>query len=274
MREVVGVIGLGSLGTLVMSALVDEGYEVFVYDIDEERTQAATSSDGAHLAPSPAVVAGQSDVVVVTVGSGDQVEDVLFGTDGVASGMGEDTVVAVSSTVHPDQCVEWADRIGASGGLVDAPIARGPLIPDRDALVLLGGPDAELNRVEPIFSAIAGSVVHLGEVGAGQCGKLANNQIFWTCHIANYEAVRLSRQFNVDETELLDALKKGSGENYALHRWGKVSGEWATEDLDVVLEMAGGVSIDLPLVRQVRDVYEDLDLADVWDLEAGDVEES
>ncbi|WP_338727474.1 NAD(P)-binding domain-containing protein [Haladaptatus sp. DJG-WS-42] len=265
MTETVGIIGLGSLGALMARAFSEEGFDVVGFDVDDKRV-ADVVGGPIRPASSPAAVAKESDVVVVVVGTSEQVESVLFGPDGVTTGATGTVTVAITSTVHPNACTDWATRFESSGDLVDAPIARGPLIPDRGAVALFGGPDTVVARLTPMFEAAIGATVHLGRVGAGQCGKLVNNQLFWTCHLANVEAVRVAKAFGIESEVLLDALTRGSGDNYALHRWGAVSDDWVADDLDKTLALAGALGLNVPLTEKVRELYDGIELNQAWRL--------
>lgn len=265
MSTVAGVIGLGEMGGPIVRHWLDEGYEVHAFDLDEEKVAAAAEA-GAKPADSTSELADRCDVVLIVVGTGDQVEETLFGDDGVADGVGADDVVVISSTVHPERCVEWADRLPDGTSLVDAPIARGRSIEDRDALVFVGGPDDVVEQVTPLLDTFSRDVVHLGDTGTGQMGKAANNHLLWACHTANYDALRLADAYGVDTDKLREGLKQSSGNNYALHRWEKATGKWAEDDLRIVSELSEEYDVDLPQTELTRDAMAALEMEDIWTL--------
>lgn len=269
MATVAGVIGLGEMGGPIVEHWLDEGYEVHAFDLDEEKVAAAADA-GAEPADSMCSLADACDVVLIVVGTGDQVEEVLFGDDGVVDGVGGDDVVVVSSTVHPEQCVDWADRLPDGVSLVDAPIARGRAIERRNALVFAGGPDDAIDRVSPLVEVFSDDIVHLGDTGTGQMGKAANNHLLWACHTANYDALRLADAYGVDTEKLREGLKQSSGDNYALHRWEKATGKWAEDDLRIISELAEAYDVDLPQTERTRDAMAALEMEDIWSLRSVD----
>lgn len=265
MPDTAGVIGLGEMGTPIVRHWIDEGFDVVAFDIDEEKVSRAAEL-GADTAATPAELGSKADVILIVVGTGDQVEDVIFGEDGVAEGLSGDEVIVVSSTVHPRRPGEWAQRLPEGVDLVDAPIARGRGIEDRETTIFVGGDDAAVDRVEPLLEAFSEYVYHLGDVGTGQMGKTANNHLLWASHTANYDALRLAKAFGVDTDALREGLKQSSGNNYALHRWEKATGKWAEDDLRIVFEMAEEYDVDIPQTERTRDAMDALEMDDIWAL--------
>lgn len=265
MSTVAGVIGLGEMGAPIVRHWLDEGYEVHAFDLDEEKVAAAAEA-GAEPAESVPDLVDRCDVSLIVVGTGDQVEETLFGDDGVVDSVSEDDIIIVSSTVHPERCVDWLESLPDGTGLVDAPIARGRSIEDQDALVFAGGPDDVVEQVTPLLDTFSRDVVHLGDTGTGQMGKAANNHLLWACHTANYDALRLADAYGVDTDKLRDGLKQSSGDNYALHRWEKATGKWAEDDLRIVSELMEELDVDLPQTERTRDAMEALEMEDIWTL--------
>ena len=265
MADTAGVIGLGEMGMPMVRHMLDEGFDVTGFDLDEAKVADATDL-GATAADSPAALAERSDVIFVIVGTGDQVEEVIFGDDGVAEGLSGGEVIVVSSTVHPRRPTEWADRLPADVDLVDAPIARGRGIENRETTIFVGATDAAAERVRPMLEAFSEYVYHLGGVGTGMMGKTANNHLLWACHTANYDALRLAKAFGVDTDKLREGLKESSGNNFALHRWEKATGKWAEDDLRIVFEMAEEYGVDIPQTERTLDAMLALEMDDIWNL--------
>lgn len=269
MTTVVGVIGLGDMGGPIVKHWLDEGYEVHAFDLNEEKVAAAADA-GAKRADSVSGLADACDLVLIVVGTDDQVEEVLFGDDSVVDGTGNGDVVVVSSTVHPERCVDWADRFPDGVSLVDAPIARGRAIKQRNALVFAGGPDDAVEQARPHLDVFAEEVVHLGKTGAGQMGKATNNHLLWACHTANYDALRLADAYGVDTEKIREVLKQSSGDNYALHRWEKATGKWAEDDLRIISELAEEYDVEMPQTERTCDAMAALEMEDIWSLTSVD----
>jgi 3-hydroxyisobutyrate dehydrogenase len=269
MSETIGVIGLGEMGGEIVRHWVTDGYEVYGYDLDESKCDEAAEM-GATIPESAADLADRCDVTLVMVGTGDQVDAALFSSDGVNEGVDDGDVVIVSSTVHPVRCSEWSERLADGVSLVDAPIARGRSIAERDTMVFAGGEDKVIKHVKLLLESFSRDFVHLGGVGTGQMGKTANNQLLWACHTANYDALRLAKAYGVDVDALREGLKKSSGNNYALHRWEEATGKWAEDDLRIVFEMADQYDVKMPQTERTRDAMTALDMDDIWNLRWND----
>lgn len=265
MSTVAGVIGLGEMGGPIVRHWLDEGYEVYGFDLDDKKVEAVVEA-GATATNTVSDLAEACDLTLIVVGTGDQVEEALFGDDGVAEGVNTGDVVVISSTVHPERCVDWANRLPEDVSLVDAPIARGRAIDQRDALVFAGGPDDAVEQTRPLLDVFSRDIVHLGNTGTGQMGKAANNHLLWACHTANYDALRLAAAYGVDTAKLREGLKQSSGNNYALHRWEKATGKWAQDDLRIVFELAEEYDVDLPQTERTRDAMAALEMEDIWSL--------
>lgn len=265
MPDTAGVIGLGEIGTPIVRHWVDEGFDVAAHDIDQEKVDHAVDL-GADAAETSAELGSKADVILIVVGTGDQVEGVLFDDDGVTEGLSGDEIIIVSSTVHPRRPSEWADRLPDDVDLVDAPIARGKGIEERETTLFVGGEEAVVDGIDELLSAFSEYVYHLGAVGTGQMGKTANNHLLWSGHAANYDALRLAKAFGVDTDELREGLKHSSGDNYALHRWEKATGKWAEDDLRIVFEMAEEYGLDIPHSERTRDAMTALEMEDIWAL--------
>lgn len=253
------------MGGEIVRHWIDDGYEVYGYDLDESKCKEAADR-GATIAESPAGLAEECEVTLVVVGTGDQVEAALFSSDGVVEGLDEGDVVVVSSTVHPERCSEWADRLPERASLVDAPIARGRSIEQRKTTIFAGGDDEAIDTVRPLLDAFSRQFVHLGDVGTGEMGKTANNHLLWACHTANYDALRLAKAYGVDTDALREGLKESSGNNYALHRWEVATGKWAEDDLRIVFELADDHDVELPQTELTRDAMAALEMEDIWAL--------
>lgn len=253
MPETVGVIGLGEMGNPISRHWMEDGYDVHVYDVDDEKVQqladlGATPADGLQD------LAAACDVVLVIVGTDEQVIEVVAGENGVSEGLGDDDVVVVSSTVHPDVIGELDDALPDGAHIIDAPFGRGRYVEERGSVVYAGGDDAVFERVKPLLQSFGGEgVYHLGEPGSGEMAKAVNNMLLWACHTANYEALRLADAYGIDPDEMREAVAAGSGRNFALtHRWEKSTGKWAEDDLRIVSEMAERFGVELPQTEQTR----------------------
>jgi 3-hydroxyisobutyrate dehydrogenase-like beta-hydroxyacid dehydrogenase len=231
------------------------GFETFGYDVVSQAIHAAVAL-GVRVATSPAKLAAASDLVIVVVGFDSEVDAVLFGPEGVLAGAPRDLIVAISSTVAPAQMRAIATRAKGAVAFVDAPLARGePAAEAGDLLVFGGGDEATFEACRPAFSCFANAVHYLGELGAGQVGKMVNNLILWACISANVEGLKLAHALGVEEGPLRQALLQSSASNWALESGaGERPMPWAEKDMGIVLQEADAARLSLPLCGVVKEV--------------------
>jgi 3-hydroxyisobutyrate dehydrogenase-like beta-hydroxyacid dehydrogenase len=250
----VGLIGLGRMGLPMARRLAASGFSVAGHDRDRQ-VAAAASKEGIAIAASPEAVAAASDLVIVVVGFEREVTDVLFGPRGLAERLRPGAVVAIASTAAPSFVIGLAERLAAIGArLIDTPLVRGETAAASGRLVVYaGGAERDIVSFRPVFDVLAERVIRLGDVGAGQVAKAANNQLLWTCVCASAEALDFAAAFGVERDALRAALGYGSGANWALEtRADERPALWAEKDLAIVLEEADRAGIAMPVTAQVR----------------------
>ena len=257
-RERVGIVGAGRMGLAMLRHLVKKGYKVTVCDISDKQREAARAL-GAAVVITPADVGKASDIVILGVGYDDEVEDVVFGENGLAEAMAPGSIIAVSSTAKPDNMKALADRVGKKGiEVIDAPICRGRFAADSGTLLaLVGGKPDIVERARPVYATFASDVVHLGEVGNGQVGKAINNMMLWFNACGVMEAGRLAEKTSVDMVKLRDALLTSSAASDSLKEWDRVSFTWAMKDMQIVSDMTDKAVLSLPLTGAIKEVVKE-----------------
>jgi 3-hydroxyisobutyrate dehydrogenase/2-hydroxy-3-oxopropionate reductase len=238
--------------------LVKKGYAVTVCDISDQQREAARSL-GATIVLTPAEVGRASDIVILGVGYDDEVEDVVFGNNGLFESMPRGSIIAVSSTAKPDNMKALAKRLAEKGiEVMDAPICRGRFAADSGTLLaLVGGKPDVVERARPVYATFASDVVHLGEVGNGQVGKAINNMMLWFNACGVMEAGRLAEKTSVDMVKLRDALLTSSAASDSLKEWDRVSFTWAMKDMQIVSDMTDKAGLSLPLTGAIKEVVKE-----------------
>ena len=252
----VGVIGLGKMGRPMSRHLHSKGFETVGYDVAPEAARAVAAL-GVRIAASPAEVAGSTDLVIIVVGFDTELDAALFGPNGIIAGAKQDLIVAVSSTVAPAHMLGIAEKAaGAPLTFVDAPLARGePAAEDGKLLIFGGGEQATFEACRPPFATFADAVHYLGQLGAGQVGKMVNNLILWACISANVEGLKLGHALGVEEEPLRQALLQSSASNWALETWAAERPmPWAEKDMSIVLQEADDARLSLPLCGVIKEV--------------------
>jgi 3-hydroxyisobutyrate dehydrogenase-like beta-hydroxyacid dehydrogenase len=262
----VGIIGLGKMGQPMARHLRKAQFEVTAYDIDEHaRGQSARS--GITLAASPRAVAERSDFVIVVVGFDQEAETVLLGRDGIGAAARPGLIVGIASTVAPRTMARLAARLAGTGiVLLDMPITRGePAAEAGQLLVMVGGDAQAFESCKPALASFASSIFHIGDLGAGQVGKMVNNLILWSCISANHEGFKLAERLGVDQERLRAALLESSAANWTLEtRPETMPMPWAEKDMRIVQSEADRLRLSVPLCGVVAEVVKSVKIERGW----------
>jgi 3-hydroxyisobutyrate dehydrogenase-like beta-hydroxyacid dehydrogenase len=262
----VGIVGLGKMGRPMARHLRKAGFEVTGCDIDPSACGEAEKA-GIAIADSPRALAQSSDFIIVVVGFDKEAETVILGSDGIAAGAAPGLLVGVASTVAPRTMERLAAGLAGTGvGLLDMPITRGePAAEAGELLVMVGGDVAAFDACKPALHSFASSIFHLGDLGAGQVGKMVNNMILWSCISANFEGFKLAQALGVDLDRLRTALVDSSASNWALQtQIDRFPMPWAEKDMRIVLGEADDLRLSLPLCGVVTEVVKSVKIERGW----------
>ena len=216
--KTVGFIGVGRMGRHMSRRLLEAGHKLVAYDNNARALQEATSH-GANAAHSPADVASQADIVLVSLPTPDIVKAVALGDKGVSSGKAVKVFIDLSTT-GPKAAMEVAQALKEKGiTAIDAPVSGGPGGADKGTLaVMVSGPKSLEKQVQPILSVI-GKVFWVGEEpGMGQTMKVCNNLMSATAVAITSEALVIGTKAGLDPAIMLDVINAGSGRNTASRR--------------------------------------------------------
>jgi len=216
-----GFIGIGLMGRPMTLRLLAAGHRVTVWNRSREKL-AAVVEKGASSGGSPAEVARESEIVMMCVTDQRAAEEVLFGADGVTAGAKPGSIVVDFSSIAPASAREFATRLEAMGiGLVDAPVSGGVAGAENGSLAIMaGGREEHVERVRSVVMHLAQRFTRMGDSGAGQATKLANQVIVGSLIAVIAEAVRLAEASGVDATRLPEALKGGFADSLPLQIFG------------------------------------------------------
>ena len=213
----IGIVGLGNMGTLIAAAIVRAGFETHVYDIRPEAV-AELVEQGGHGTGSIKELAERSDVIGVVVLDEDQVRTVA---DEVLA-LGLPRTLVVHSTVTPAFVQDLAERLSPAGvAVLDAPVAGG-LARARtgDLTLMVGGADADAERLAPLFHAIGREIFHVGPPGAGSAAKLSVNFMTIAGYALQIEAMNFARAHGLTEDALSSVLTTSNADSRAVRTWG------------------------------------------------------
>jgi 3-hydroxyisobutyrate dehydrogenase-like beta-hydroxyacid dehydrogenase len=262
----VGMIGLGKMGNPMCRHLKKAGFEVTGTDISET-AQRNLEAAGIRTAATAREVAAASDFVIVVVGFDSEAEAAVLGPGGIRDGAKPGLIVGIASTVSPRTMKRIAARLDGSGiVLLDMPLTRGePAAEAGKMLTMVGGEVDAFAAVKPALDTFADAVFHVGDLGAGQVGKMVNNLILWACISANHEGFRLAEALGADPERLRTALVESSAGNWAMEtQIHKQPMPWAEKDMRIVLGEADKLRLSLPLCGVVKEVVKSVKYEYGW----------
>jgi 2-hydroxy-3-oxopropionate reductase len=222
MAERVGFIGLGIMGKPMAGHLLAAGYPLTVHSRSAPPVDELVAA-GASRASSPAEVAQASDVVITMLPDTPDVEQVLFGDDGVESGLEDGALVIDMSSIAPIPTRQFAELLAVQGAsMLDAPVSGGENGAIDAALsIMVGGSEDAFSRALPILQSMGKNIVHVGPSGAGQIAKACNQLVVAATIEAVAEALALAERAGVDPAKVREALLGGLAESKILQVHGQ-----------------------------------------------------
>ncbi|MCE8001552.1 NAD(P)-dependent oxidoreductase [Billgrantia ethanolica] len=206
-----GFIGIGLMGDPMTRRLLQAGFAVTVWNRTAEKC-ASLNEAGATVASSIAELVSGVDVVMLCLANTAVVEEVVFGTGGVAAhGRSGQHLVDLSSS-DPAATRHFAERLAEACGMrwVDAPVSGGVAGAEAGSLAIMcGGEEADIAAVRPLLAPLSARVTHMGSVGAGQVTKVCNQMIVGCQAAVIAEMVALAEASGVDASRLTEALAGG-----------------------------------------------------------------
>jgi 3-hydroxyisobutyrate dehydrogenase-like beta-hydroxyacid dehydrogenase len=266
-KDAVGFIGLGQMGFGMAQNLLKAGHDVLAYDV-APGPLARFVALGGRAARHPAQIGAECERVMIMVVSGAQVEAVLTGADGLLDTMSRGTVM-VCSTIALSELMPIAERARARGVTVlDCPVSGGVTGAAAGTLTLLcGGDAADIEAQRPLLDAVSANVFHLGPLGAGLVGKVANNLIIGVGRLAVGEAFAMAKKAGVPLDRLYQTLRTCTADSSMLRslEGAILRGEYPNatflglKDLTAAVESGRSVHQAMPVTSLVRELYQLID---------------
>jgi len=260
----IGFIGLGIMGAHMARNLLKGGHSLV---LNGKRSIPDDLRAGATVVASPMAVAQAADIVVTMVPDTPDVEAVLFADDGVAAGLTPGKLVIDMSSIAPLATQAFAKRIDALGcDYLDAPVSGGE-VGARDATltIMVGGPEAAFEQARPLFALMGKNITLVGESGAGQTCKVANQIIVALTIEAVGEALVFASKAGADPARVRQALMGGFASSRILEVHGErmikrtfdpgFRIELHQKDLNLALEGARQLGIALPNTAGAQQLF-------------------
>ncbi|WP_121589365.1 2-hydroxy-3-oxopropionate reductase [Brenneria goodwinii] len=270
----IGFIGLGIMGKPMSKNLLKAGYSLVVMDRNTEAVAEVVAA-GATSADSPKLVAEQCDIIITMLPNSPHVKEVVLGENGVIDGARAGSVVIDMSSIAPLASREIAAALaGKNIGMLDAPVSGGePKAIDGTLSVMVGGDKALFDSSVDIMKAMAGSVVHTGDIGAGNVTKLANQVIVALNIAAMSEALVLATKAGVNPELVYQAIRGGLAGSTVLDAKAPMvldrnfkpgfRIDLHIKDLANALDTSHGVGAQLPLTAAVMEMMQALKADDL-----------
>jgi 3-hydroxyisobutyrate dehydrogenase len=216
----IAVLGMGTMGAPMATNLLKAGCEVTVHNRTRSREEPLAEL-GAKRAETPAVAAAGVDIVLSCVSDTPDVEAVLLCPGhghGVIHGLQEGGLVIDCSSIAPAATRDIAARFRGKGiGYVDAPVSGGSEGAIKGTLAIMcGGSEADFERAKPVLEVLGARITRIGEVGAGQIAKVANQVVIAGTFLALGEALTLAHRAGADPEKVVEAIGGGVAGSWIL----------------------------------------------------------
>ena len=268
----IGFIGLGIMGKPMAKNLLAAGHQLVVSS-HNEATAAELAAVGAAVADTPKQIAEQVDLVITMLPNSPDVRTVALGADGIIEGAHTGLIFVDMSSIAPLVAREISDALAGKGiAMLDAPVSGGePKAIDGTLSVMVGGDEAVFDKAKDVLGAMAASVVYVGEIGAGNIAKLANQVIVALNIAAVSEALVLAQKAGVSPDAVFAAIRGGLAGSTVLEAKAPMMMDHNfkpgfriklhVKDLVNALDTSHGVGASLPLTASVLEMLTALDTA-------------
>jgi 3-hydroxyisobutyrate dehydrogenase/2-hydroxy-3-oxopropionate reductase len=200
----IGVVGLGAMGSRIAARLLETGHPVVVWNRDAAKTEPLVAR-GAQRAATPAALAAASRVVITMVSDPAALQATVTGPTGIAAGLEPGTQLVEMSTVGPATIRQVRSQLPPQVDLIDAPVLGSVAQAERGELTLyVGGSADAVGRVAPVLESL-GTIVRIGEGGTGAAAKLLANAALFMAIAAVGEAIELGHRLGLCD-EVVDTV--------------------------------------------------------------------
>ena len=265
----IGFVGLGIMGKPMAKNLLKAGYELVVFDINQEAVAEVVAA-GAVKAENAKEVAAKSEAVITMLPNSPHVKTAVLGENGVLAGAKPGLILIDMSSIAPLAAQEVAAAVAKQGvEMLDAPVSGGePKAIDGSLSIMVGGKQEIFDRCVELLSKMGKSVVRCGDIGAGNTTKLANQIIVALNIAALSEALVLATKAGVDPELVFNAIRGGLAGSTVMEAKAPMilAGNFKPgfkidlhiKDLANAIETGHDVGVPLPLTSSVMEILQAL----------------
>jgi 2-hydroxymethylglutarate dehydrogenase len=216
----IGFIGIGQMGKHMSRHILEAGYSLTVHDVVKEAA-APLLEKGATWADTPEELAGVCQVVISSLPTPQDVEQVVYGMNGLKSGWKNGDIYIDMSTNSPTTIRRIAADARAMGvAVLDAPVSGGTKAAKAGTLaIMVGGESDTLEHARPVLETMGKKIFAVGGVGCGNAAKLVNNLISLACNSISAEGFALGVKAGIDPEMLLEIIKVSTGDNWCARQY-------------------------------------------------------
>ena len=268
----IAFIGLGTIGRPVAAHIARAGFELTVFNRTDTRAiklvdELKLEGISINLANNPAAAAENKDVVICCVGNDQDVEQIVLGSNGAMEGLQPGSILIDHTTTSANLARKlWSVSEQKGFNFIDAPVSGGQIGAEQGRLAIMcGGTERTFRKVASVLDCYASSVIHVGEAGAGQTAKMANQMCIAGIIGGLSEAVRLVQAAGLDTEKTFRAISSGAAQSWQMdNRWETMVAnefdfgfaiDWMRKDLRYALDEAAILGLSSPISSLVDQFY-------------------
>ena len=266
----IGFIGIGVMGSSMVSNLMKHGYDVSVYTRTKEKANNVLN-EGAHWCDSVKECVKDKDYVITIVGYPKDVEEVYFGENGIIENAKEGCILIDMTTTSPSLSIRIYEEAKKHHlYALDAPVSGGDIGARQGTLAIMVGGDKDIfEKAHPVFEAMGKNIIYEGKAGNGQHCKMANQIALAGALASTCEAITYANKVGLDVKTMLDTICNGAAGSWQLSNNGyKILEEnyepgfyiaHFMKDMRIAKEEMKRQDTSLPVLDEVYKLYEELE---------------
>lgn len=270
----VSFLGLGAMGYSMAGHLADKGYDVTVYNRTVAVAEKWREKHQGKIALTPAEAAKHADIIMTCVGNDNDVRTVYCGDDGLDNGIFSSVKPGAILIDHTTTSANLAHELAQlanehQAAFIDAPVSGGQIGAEKGCLtIMVGGEQTIYQKAEPIMQSYAKSISRIGGVGFGQSCKMVNQLCITGILQGLSEALIFAKAAGIDAETIVKTLQHGAAGSWQMVNRTETmmkdkfdfgfAVDWMLKDLDICLNEAENLQLELPLAKTVYDEYKKL----------------
>jgi 3-hydroxyisobutyrate dehydrogenase len=265
----IGVIGLGNMGAGIATTLANKETEVYGYDLSKTAMDAIVDK-GVQPTSDLGELVTICDIIILSLPKAEHVKHVCLGEQGIRSYNKPGLIIIDTTTSEAETSREIAQQLKPLGiDFIDAPVSGGPAGAASGTMsMVIGGEQSVVDAILPLLEKISSVQIHIGDVGAGNITKIANNLLCAAHLISTAEVISLAAKAGVDPQKVLEGINAGSGRSGVSQvnfpKWilnhafdsGFTMG-LMRKDLGLAEKLADALGLPLPLTRHAIQMWQD-----------------